>query len=101
MEPTAILDGDPAAVEIVTEVRREEVLLKAGTLQNAISNSANFSISATDERGVIQIFNVGVERWCRGYGNGQWQDRVLSCPILDALLKDPNIVEPRVRALLV
>jgi hypothetical protein len=67
MEPTAILDGDPAAVEIVTGVRREEVLLKAGTLQNAIFNSANFSRIAADERGVLQIFNVGVERWCRGY----------------------------------
>jgi hypothetical protein len=67
MEPTAILDGDPAAVEIVTGVRGEKALPKAGTLQNAIFNSANFSIIATDERGVIQIFNVGVERWCRGY----------------------------------
>jgi hypothetical protein len=67
MEPTAILDRDPAAVEIVTEVRGEKALLKAGTLQNAIFNSANFSSIAVDERGVMQIFNVGVERWCRGY----------------------------------
>jgi hypothetical protein len=67
MEPTVILDGDPAAVEIVTEVRGEEVLLKAGILQNAIFNSANFSTIAADERGVMQIFNVGMERWCRGY----------------------------------
>ncbi|MES2693917.1 MAG: PAS domain S-box protein, partial [Verrucomicrobiota bacterium] len=39
-----------------------EVLLKAGALQNAIFNSANFSSIATDEKGVIQIFNVGAER---------------------------------------
>src|SRR5687768_18507135 len=58
----AILDGDPVASEIITEVRREEVLLKAGALQNAIFNSANFSSIATDERGVIQLFNVGAER---------------------------------------
>jgi PAS domain S-box-containing protein len=40
----------------------EEALLKAGALQNAIFNSANFSSIATDEKGVIQIFNVGAER---------------------------------------
>ena len=67
MEPTAILDCDPAAVEIVTGVRGEKALLKAGTLQNAIFNSANFSSIAVDERGVMQIFKVGVERWGRGY----------------------------------
>src|ERR1700675_3824094 len=40
----------------------EEALLKAGALQNAIFNSANFSSIATDEKGVIQLFNVGAER---------------------------------------
>jgi sensor histidine kinase regulating citrate/malate metabolism len=40
----------------------EEVPLKAGALQSAIFNSANFSIIATDAKGVIQIFNVGAER---------------------------------------
>jgi signal transduction histidine kinase len=40
----------------------EEALLKAGALQNAIFNSANFSSIATDANGVIQIFNVGAER---------------------------------------
>src|ERR1700743_2836284 len=44
------------------DVWREDVLLKAGALQNAILNSANFSSIATDEKGVIQIFNVGAER---------------------------------------
>src|SRR6478672_9010945 len=62
MKQMAILDGDPVAVEIVTESERKEVLLKTGALQNAIFNSANFSSIATDERGVIQIFNVGAER---------------------------------------
>jgi len=33
-----------------------------GALQDAIFNSANFSSIATDEKGVIQIFNVGAER---------------------------------------
>ena len=40
----------------------EETLLKAGALQRAIFNSANFSSIATDAKGVIQIFNVGAER---------------------------------------
>ena len=40
----------------------EEMLLKAGALQNAIFNSANFSSIATDEKGVIQLFNIGAER---------------------------------------
>ena len=40
----------------------EDVLLKAGALQSAIFNSANFSSIATDATGVIQIFNVGAER---------------------------------------
>jgi len=53
-------DSDPAA-QIVTEVRGEEALLKAGALQSAIFNSANFSSIATDAKGVIQIFNVGGE----------------------------------------
>jgi two-component system cell cycle sensor histidine kinase/response regulator CckA len=40
----------------------DAALLKAGALQRAILNSANFSSIATDAKGVIQIFNVGAER---------------------------------------
>ena len=46
----------------VREFRRQELLLKAGALQDAIFNSVNFSSIATDSQGVIQIFNVGAER---------------------------------------
>jgi PAS domain-containing protein len=46
----------------VMEIRRQDKLLKTGALQEAIFNSANFSSIATDEKGVIQIFNVGAER---------------------------------------
>ena len=54
------------AMEDVTPRKRaEEALLKAGALQSAIFNSANFSSIATDEKGVIQIFNVGAERHAR------------------------------------
>ena len=54
--------GNAVSATGITEVRRQEALLKTGALQNAILNSANFSSIATDEKGVIQIFNVGAER---------------------------------------
>ncbi|HTD27912.1 MAG TPA: PAS domain S-box protein [Xanthomonadaceae bacterium] len=46
----------------ISEFRRQKSLLKTGALQGAIFNSAYFSSIATDENGVIQIFNVGAER---------------------------------------
>src|SRR6202171_4212769 len=46
----------------VLDFPRQTMLLKAGALQDAIFNSAYFSSIATDEKGVIQIFNVGAER---------------------------------------
>jgi len=62
----SISDGaspdDTAKIDGITEVRRQEALLKTGALQNAILTSANFSIIATDEKGIIQLFNVGAER---------------------------------------
>ncbi len=58
----ATLSATPVTTESVAEVRRLKAQLKAGTLQKAILNSANFSSIATDEKGVIQIFNVGAER---------------------------------------
>src|SRR5947207_5975156 len=51
-----------AMEDVTARKRAEEELLKAGALQSAIFNSANFSSIATDEKGVIQIFNVGAER---------------------------------------
>jgi len=43
-------------------VPRPSALLKTGALQRAILDSANFASIATDEHGVIQVFNVGAER---------------------------------------
>src|SRR5471032_3041395 len=48
--------------EKIVEFKRQKTLLKTGALQYAIFNSAYFSSIATDEKGVIQIFNVGAER---------------------------------------
>ena len=50
------------AADVSARQQAEETLLKAGALQKAIFNSANFSSIATDAKGVIQIFNVGAER---------------------------------------
>jgi PAS domain-containing protein len=60
----------------------EEALLKAGALQSAIFNSANFSSIATDAKGVIQIFNVGAERML-GYTAAEVMNKVTPADISD------------------
>jgi len=60
----------------------EEVLLKAGALQRAIFNSANFSSIATDAKGVIQIFNVGAERML-GYTAAEVMNKITPADISD------------------
>ena len=67
----------------VVDIRRQDKLLEAGALQEAIFNSANFSSIATDAKGVIQIFNVGAERML-GYaaaGRRQQDPRLPTSPI--------------------
>ena len=60
----------------------EEALLKAGALQDAIFNSANFSSIATDEKGVVQIFNVGAERML-GYAAADVLNKITPANISD------------------
>src|SRR5450432_3779231 len=60
----------------------EETLLKAGALQHAIFNSANFSSIATDAKGVIQIFNVGAERML-GYTAAEVMNKITPADISD------------------
>src|ERR1019366_6439690 len=62
--------------------RAEEALLKAGALQRAIFNSANFSSIATDAHGVIQIFNVGAER-ILGYTADEVMNKITPADISD------------------
>jgi PAS domain S-box-containing protein len=73
--------------------RAEEALLKAGALQNAIFNSANFSSIATDAKGVIQIFNVGAERML-GYAAADVMNKITPADI-----SDPEEVITRAKAL--
>ncbi|MGA2869256.1 MAG: PAS domain-containing protein, partial [Verrucomicrobiota bacterium] len=93
MKPQAMAGGNAAVEETITSVRLEEVLLKAVALQNAIFNSANFSSIATDERGVIQIFNVGAERML-GYAAGEVTNKITPADI-----SDPQEVIARAKAL--
>jgi PAS domain S-box-containing protein len=60
----------------------EQALLNAGALQSAIFNSANFSSIATDEKGVIQIFNVGAERML-GYSAADVMNKITPADISD------------------
>jgi PAS domain S-box-containing protein len=89
----ALLQDTPGPVDVVTEVRREAALLKTGALQNAILNSANFSSIATDEKGVIQLFNVGAERML-GYTALEVVDKITPADI-----SDPQEVIARAKAL--
>src|SRR5688572_1671000 len=76
-----------------TDSPSQQALLKAGALQNAILTSANFSIIATDEKGVIQLFNVGAERML-GYTAAEVVNKVSPSDI-----HDPQEVMARAQAL--
>ncbi|MEQ1752389.1 MAG: PAS domain S-box protein, partial [Prosthecobacter sp.] len=91
-------ENTPSTTEIaaqgaIAEVKRAQALLKTGALQNAILNSANFSSIATDEKGVIQIFNVGAERML-GYTAAEVVNK-----ITPAEISDPQEVIARAKAL--
>jgi PAS domain S-box-containing protein len=88
----AMHDDDKGSAGL-TEVRRQEALLKTGALQNAIFNSANFSSIATDANGVIQIFNVGAERML-GYSAAEVMNKITPADI-----SDPQEVIVRAEAL--
>jgi PAS domain S-box-containing protein len=84
---------DAGNADGIFEGRRQEVLLKTGALQNAILTSANFSIIATDEKGIIQLFNVGAERML-GYLAAEVVNKINPSDI-----HDPHEVRARAQAL--
>jgi signal transduction histidine kinase/CheY-like chemotaxis protein len=84
---------DAGKADRIVEVRRQEALLKTGALQNAILTSANFSIIATDEKGIIQLFNVGAER-SLGYLAAEVVNKISPSDI-----HDPQEVMARAQAL--
>src|SRR6187397_3290248 len=82
-----------AMEDVTARKQAEEALLEAGALQSAIFNSANFSSIATDEKGVIQIFNVGAERML-GYAAADVLNKITPADI-----SDPQEVIARAKAL--
>jgi len=97
---TALRDAENAIIgylligtDNTARQQAEEALLKAGALQSAIFNSANFSSIATDEKGVIQIFNVGAERML-GYTAAEVMNKITPADI-----SDPQEVIARAKAL--
>ncbi|MES2509925.1 MAG: ATP-binding protein [Pseudomonadota bacterium] len=84
---------DEAARADGIEFRRQEALLKTGALQTAILTSENFSIIATDEKGIIQLFNVGAERML-GYMAAEVVNKINPSDI-----HDPEEVMARAQAL--
>jgi PAS domain S-box-containing protein len=88
-----IVNPAASATADITEVYRQEALIKADALQSAIFNSANFSSIATDAKGVIQIFNVGAERML-GYEAADVVNK-----ITPANISDPHELIARAKAL--
>lgn len=79
--------------DLTAHKQAEAESVKAGALQAAIFNSANFSSIATDAQGVIQIFNVGAERML-GFAAADVVDK-----ITPAEISDPQEVIARAQAL--
>ena len=80
----AVAEGQAYLVGFVDTERTlsQSDQLKAGALQRAIFNSANFSSIATDAKGVIQIFNVGAERML-GYTAAEVMNKITPADISD------------------
>ena len=84
---------DACPPEVTTQSRGHNAVLKAAALQNAVLTSATFSIIATDEKGIIQLFNVGAERML-GYSAIEVVNRISPSDI-----HDPVEVSARAEAL--
>jgi signal transduction histidine kinase/AmiR/NasT family two-component response regulator len=100
LSPTSSRPVAPPAASLLASIgsataqaRHEAALLKTGALQRAILNSANFSSIATDDKGVIQVFNVGAERML-GYAAADVVDTITPADI-----SDPQELVQRAQAL--
>ncbi len=81
--PSTRIPGDKASQPSgMTDLQRQEGLLRTGALQTAIFNSPNFSCLATDAKGVIQILNVGAERML-GFAGADVLNRITPADISD------------------
>ena len=80
---SAVLDKAVATAASSIEPERKEAPVRTGALQNAILNSANFSIIATDEKGIIQLFNAGAEHML-GYAAAEMVNQITPAHITDS-----------------
>lgn len=80
-------DGDSSVVQ--EAIQAKNLLQQTVSLQDAISNSANFSSIATDAQGMIQIFNVGAQRML-GYSAEEVVNKVMP-----AQMHDPDEIVAR------
>jgi PAS domain S-box-containing protein len=83
----------------LAKIRVDELIVKSGALQQAILNSSNFSVIATDEMGIVQLFNAGAELML-GFAASDVVDKITPADISDptelslraaALSKDHSI----------
>ena len=93
MPGTALIDGTVPNSDTIASSPQSDALIKTGALQDAIFNSVYFSSIATDEKGVIQIFNVGAERML-GYSALE----IINC-ITPADISDPDEILARATSL--
>jgi len=84
VEQLPVIESGTETAGCSSEQERQTALLKTGALQSAIITSANFSIIATDEKGIIQLFNVGAERML-GYRAVEVVNRINPSDIHDPL----------------
>jgi PAS domain S-box-containing protein len=89
---SAALARDAGQVR-AAEIRVDELIVKSGALQQAILNSANFSVIATDEKGIVQLFNAGAELML-GYAAADVVDKITPADI-----SDPQELSARAAAL--
>ena len=75
--------GNGRRLGLSPEARHRRSLLKAGALHDAILGSESVSSIATDEHGVVQLFNVGAERLL-GYSAAEVVDRLTPADLSDA-----------------
>jgi PAS domain S-box-containing protein len=66
----------------LVKFRVDELIVKSGALQHAILNSANFSVIATDEKGIVRLFNAGAELML-GYAASDVVDTITPADISD------------------
>jgi PAS domain S-box-containing protein len=90
---TSAVHTNDAGQTRLAEIRVAELIVKSGALQQAILNSANFSVIATDEKGIVQLFNAGAELML-GYAASDVIDKITPADI-----SDPDELSARAAAL--